>query len=343
MTVDIALHGARLLFAGRTKKTSSRREVTHPKASPTPIATIQPDLFAPSLQAKGKNRFAVLGDPGSGTRHQRKIARQLLKEHQKNPFASVLMMGDNCYEDGEPHLFESRIYKPYKKLFEAGVKFYPLLGNHDVRKGYGDAQLAYLGAPDFYNIRLNDDLELFALDTTCFLPGYEKCYTQTPSLAKQKMERQLKWLEKSLSESSAKFKLVFGHYPMYASGDISDDEDWKEKLEADSKANAKLREILEPLLVKYKVDLYLAAHEHHYERSKPIKGLQHIISGAAGKLREIFRMKNPDYPREKAIEKPHFMMFEWTAQGLQYQAIGNDSEVLDSGLIPLRQSQAIPA
>ncbi|MBY0404101.1 MAG: metallophosphoesterase, partial [Cyanobacteria bacterium] len=177
------------------------------------IQNIQPLLFSTIPLTPEMKRFAVLGDPGSGTQDQWDIAKQLKKEHAKQPFGSVLVMGDNVYEDGEPQLFEERLYKPYQSLYEKGVRFFPVLGNHDVRKGYGDMQLNYMGAPSFYSIPLHKDLELFALDTTTFLPGYEECYDKDPALAQKKTEVQLQWLEKALSESKAKFKIVFGHYP----------------------------------------------------------------------------------------------------------------------------------
>ena len=43
---------------------------------------------------------------------------------------------------------------------------------------------------------------------------------------------------------------------------------------------------LEPLFLKYGVDVVLAGHEHFYERIKPQKGIYYFISGGAAKLRE---------------------------------------------------------
>jgi hypothetical protein len=81
------------------------------------------------------------------------------------------------------------------------------------------------------------------------------------------------------------------------------------------------------------VDLYLSGHEHHYERSKPIAGVLHIVSGAAGRLREIYYQDNPPHPREKAVAKYHFMLFEVKPEGLSFQALSKRGKVLDSGLI----------
>lgn len=315
---------------------SGKKIETHP-----PIQTIQPDLFAPRPEnTKGLNRFAVLGDPGSGTVHQKKIAEQLIKTYENNPFASVILMGDNVYENGEPHLFEERLVKPYQKLFNEKVRFFPVLGNHDVHSNFGDQQLAYLGAPSFYSFKIGDQLECFALDTTAFTPGYEKCYTQNPSLGQKKTEVQLAWLESALAKSKAPSKMVIGHYPLYGSGDKSEKANWREKLVNDAKAAQQMRQLLEPILAKYGVELYLAAHEHHYERSKPIQGIIHILTGAAGKLKEIVNKTRAPHPRVKAIKQYHFMIFEVTDQGVTFQAINRNGKVLDSGLIPKQKRQA---
>lgn len=306
-----------------------RFQASNIKTTP-PIQTIQPDLFAPRKSIQGLKRFVVMGDAGSGTENQMKIAKQMAEQYAKNPFASVLVLGDNVYEDGEPHLFEERIYKPYEKLFEEGVRFYPVLGNHDVRKDYGDQQLAYWGAPSFYNFKIGNDVEFFALDTTVFLPGYDKCYDNNKNLALKKAEVQALWLDKVLSESKSRFKVVYGHYPIYSSG--------KHSTHTDSLM--KLRGMLEPIFTKYGVDLYLAGHEHHYERSKVIQGIVHIVSGAAGRLREIFHTDTPPHPREKAIQKFQFMVFDITPEGLKYEAISKKGKILDSGILKEKQRLA---
>lgn len=295
-----------------------------------PVKSIQPDLFMPSPITAGLKRFAVIGDAGSGNGDQKAIADAMARTFQKTPFASVLVLGDNVYEDGEPWRFKERIQAPYQDLLDEGVKFYPVMGNHDVRQGYGGLQTRYWGVPEFYNFRIRDT-EFFALDTTVFLPGYDDCYSDNIFAAKRKAHAQLLWLDRALSRSKAKFKVVYGHYPVYAT--------WVDNLRRKRSTEA-VRAILEPVLVKHGVDLYLAGHEHHYEKTKPVKGVTYFISGAAGKMRETTMENDPGNIRDKRIARFHFMLFEMTSQGLKYQAIGKSGKVLDEGLIPpKRQTQ----
>eukprot|EP00439_Symbiodinium_sp_Y106_P038521 s2688_g4.t1 len=83
---------------------------------------------------------------------------------------------------------------------------------------------------------------------------------QRASLAKQ----QLQWLEEVLKEADGAeargnqpWVVVAGHRPLYCS---------LERPTCSTEA-ASLRSILEPLLVRYRVDLYLASHVHAYERT----------------------------------------------------------------------------
>lgn len=290
--------------------------------------TLQPDLFLDRPVTHVTKRFAVIGDPGSGTKDQWAIAESLTDAFKRKPFGSVLVLGDNVYENGEPHLFKERIYKPYKRLFRKGVRFFPVLGNHDVRQGYGDKQLAFWGAPGYYSFRIGD-VAFFAIDTTVFLPGLDGCYRQNPQLARKKAQIQLQWLDKALADSTAGMKVVFGHYPLYSSGVHGALETYY----------LNLRKQLEPLFVKHGVDLYLSGHDHHYEKTPPIQGVTHIVSGAAGKL---FRFLVPFYkhPREKVLSKFHFMLFEiGPDNSLSYEVLGKKGKLLDQGVIRPKQKK----
>ena len=77
-------------------------------------------------------------------------------------------------------------------------------------------------------------VEFFAIDTT-------------PLGWRTKDAEQLKWLEGALKKSTARWKVVFGHHPLYS--------------HSKRPYNATLIRRLEPLFVKHKVDLYVAGHD----------------------------------------------------------------------------------
>lgn len=294
-----------------------------------PPGAIQADLFSGKPDS-GRERFAVLGDAGTGDQAQWDVARQMNAWHQKLPFQSVLVLGDNVYQTGEPQYFRDRIFDPYANLFRQGVKFLPVLGNHDVKAGFGDQQLAYWGVPPFYKVTLGqpgNDVDIFALDTTVMLPGKYGGFQLTPAQqaeADQREIRQAAWLESALSQSKASMKVVMGHYPLHGAYAKTQRTFWQ----------AEMARKLGPVLEKYGVDLYLAGHEHHYEAPVVWNGVQYIVSGAGGKLNG----PNKGLPEGNGIfNRNHFMLFENTPLGLNYRTVSAQGQIFDFGMIPRKR------
>jgi len=92
------------------------------------------------------------------------------------------------------------------------------------------------------------------------------------------------WLNKDLESTIKKWKIVYLHRPLYCS--MPDD------YHCISSSNY-MREILEEILMKNKVDLVLAGHVHAYERLFP------IYDGIVDKLSVNYDKSiytNPKYP-----------------------------------------------
>ena len=119
-------------------------------------------------KSKLLQRFAVLADTGTGSINQYAVGRALAQYHEKNPFDTVLLAGDNIYTNGEFTKIKPVFTVPYQDLLQRGVKFYASLGNHDVRTMNGDLQVAY---PDFnmhgqrYYMHGQGDVRFFVLNT----------------------------------------------------------------------------------------------------------------------------------------------------------------------------------
>jgi predicted phosphodiesterase len=197
----------------------------------------------------GSVRFAVIGDMGRDSQGRSDVAKQVAAFHDEFPFNFVILLGDNVYGSGAPAEMASKFEAPYKPLLDAGVEFHAVLGNHDnpTERFY---ELFHMGGERYYTFRVPgggvskpDDggVRFFALDTG---------YLDKP---------QLDWLEKELSSSSADWKILFFHHPLYSSGNTHGS-----ALES--------RAILEPLFVKYGVSAAFSGHDHIYERIKPQKG-----------------------------------------------------------------------
>ena len=82
--------------------------------------------------------FIVTADTGSGYTDQYKVANSMTQLIKKYPINSVLLLGDNIYEEGVKSVddpqFKEKFEDPYQNVKKP---FYLCLGNHD----YGNSFL----------------------------------------------------------------------------------------------------------------------------------------------------------------------------------------------------------
>lgn len=266
-------------------------------------------------------RFAAVGDTGTGGSRQRAVAEQMLDVQRRSQFDLTLFLGDNLYENGAPGGIEKKFLKPYRGLVENAVELRGVIGNHDARNENGVLlqQLIFrMGAKTYYSFVKNDNLiEFFALDSTVLVD--EK---NNPA-----REAQMQWFENRLAKSKAVWKIVFLHHPLYSSakrhGSFSSGEN----------DTSRLRRLLEPLLIKNRVDMVLNGHDHVYERPQMQSGVQYFTSGAGGKLRRGDLIETNPFFEFGNDRENSFMLFSVSAKSARFWSIGSRGAVLDSGEI----------
>jgi len=214
--------------------------------------------------------------------------------------------------------FDDILLTPFRDFGRIAPAFriYVTLGNHDWRTSREAAlgEVHYLETTrPFYMDGLRyrvqppaakGEVELFALDTTVLLAGttvYEDALADDGSElppaeldvpkpwikpATEDERRMVEWLEESLRTSSARWKIVIGHHPLWSSAGSKFEE---------AKA---LRRLILPTLCRY-ADAYLAGHEHtlevHTDDCRSVLGtsggspLPQVVSGAAAKHRPLNR------------------------------------------------------
>jgi 3',5'-cyclic AMP phosphodiesterase CpdA len=241
--------------------------------------------------------FVALGDVGTGNLGQFAIAEAMNNHFQKHPFALVLMTGDNIYENGEIEKVGGTFERPYRFLRRQKVPFYAVLGNHDIRTNNGVDQVNYsaFNMQGRYYTFTKGMAQFFALDTN----------------DNADWSKQLIWLEKNLANSTATWKIVFGHHPVYSSGMHG--------------SSDLLIEKLSPLFARYKVQLYLNGHDHNYERTKTIEGTTYLTCGAGAKTRPV---GNSDWTAYSTA-KLSFATIDVYPQRLEIQGIDRDGQVFD--------------
>ena len=283
----------------------TRRQALVSLATISAGAIIKPSSIFCS-PVKDKIRFAVIGDWGSGDSDQVNTAKQMFASHQRDSFDFIISAGDNIYPNGSGRYFGKNFEQPFSDLLKDRVKFYAVLGNHDVESGRKD-QLEYplfnMGGQSCYKIERGQGLaDFFMLDSTDFGA------TQTT------------WLESSLRDSKAKWKIAVFHHPIYSSG--------KKHGSATG-----LRRILEPMFTRYGVQVAFSGHDHIYERTVPQQGIQYFVSGAGGRIRRGDVDLGSGFRAASYDESSHFMLIEVDDKQVSFQAVNEAGAVVDNGLI----------
>jgi len=245
-------------------------------------------------------RFAVVRDTGPGTHQQLELAQVMLRYRQAFPFEFVLMMGDNMYGGENAVDYKRKFENIYRPLLDQKVKFYAALGNHD------DSNQRFY---EYFNMEGQEYYH--------FKKGNVSFYSLNSNYMDKK---QVEWLNEKLATDTTPWKIAYFHHPPYSSG-------------GKHGSDSKLREIVEPIFVKYGVSVVFTGHEHFYERIKPQKGIYYFISGSGGKLRRG-DVKEGSPLTEKAYDRDmSFMLLEINDKQLYFQVISRTGETVDAGVI----------
>ena len=239
-------------------------------------------LMSNSLHADnafaGAINFAIIGDWGRGGRPDQAQVAQQMAIACKNAGANfIISVGDNFYENGVASVDDPQWQKSFERVYAAPslqVPWYVILGNHDYR-GSCEAQLAYGKTHSRWNmparyythlfpIDATNNLECFFIDTSPLISEY-KNETDMKAIHTQDVAAQLKWLDQALGASKAKWKLVFGHHPIYSAGmGHGNQED--------------MIRLVRPILTDHDVQGYFSGHDHDLQHLRD-DDLNYYVSG----------------------------------------------------------------
>ncbi len=240
---------------------------------------------------------------------------------------------------------------------------YSALGNHDWKSSRKGVALQtqwmakqanfYMEEQGYYSYKKGvpgNDVEFFVLDTNMLLAGqtfYEvplnsdgsegdegqaiangtaelEVHEQHEGPKNGEDLKQLAWLKQGIANSTAKWKLVYGHHILWSIGGTKYSE------------GHVLRRLLMPTLCKY-ADGYIAGHEHdlelltddctQYDSGNSQGKLPLIISGAASKMRG----KHTPFAQYQARQYPQYDLvwsksFVW---GFSHINLDNEDDQLD--------------
>jgi len=211
-------------------------------------------LAAAALVAPGTNLVAA-GDVASC----RSSGDEATAAHDARHPGTVAVLGDSVYESGSDEEFR-RCYAPSWGRFKGRTR--PAVGNHEYGTPGAAGYFRYFGraAGDprhgYYAYRLGS-WQVVVLNTNCAAAG--GCGAGSP---------QERWLRGVLASSAATCTVAYGHHPRFSSGFHGPDR------------------TVQPLwraLQDAHVELYLAGHDHHYERFATSRGLRQFVVGTGGR------------------------------------------------------------
>jgi hypothetical protein len=262
-------------------------------------------VLAPPLAAQGLTlpnltdsvKFAAMGDNGTGDPPEYDTANQMVAWHDRFPFDFVIMLGDNMYGSQKPADFVQKFERPYKPLLDTGVRFYASLGNHDNTSN--DAYKPFNMNGQRYYTYAKKNVRFFVLDSNYLDPA------------------QVEWIATGLRDASEPWKIVYFHHPLYSDGGRHG-------------STVDLRVKLEPIFVKYGVNVVYSGHDHIYERLKPQKGILYFVSGAGGELRK--GDIEPSAQMAAGFDQDQsFMLNEISGDELHFQVISRTGQTVDHG------------
>jgi hypothetical protein len=276
---------------------------------------------------KGLN-FCVIGDWGRyGDYYQKAVAEQLSSAVVGVGASFIISTGDNIYPSGVISEYDPAWKYAYEDIYvtyPTHIAWYAVLGNHDYKTN-PDAEVAYSKISArwhmparYFSIKKNigkdstNTAEFFFLDTTPFQKEYYSDADYENSVRGNDTAAQKNWLINGLKNSTAKWKFVVGHHPLYSAG--------KRKGKTGD-----MIDVFQDLFEKYKVDAYFCGHEHQLEVDEA-EGYHfyEFISGAGSESTAVTSAPFAKF----AVSDHGFLTASVTSTEMLVQYVNGDGKIL---------------
>ncbi len=313
----------------------------------------------PGLAAKGTDPHAahalVIGDwgyvdkpshddsnPANTHQAQSQVARGMRQYTQAAGLKpeALLMLGDSWYGDLPGGVASPRWMEGFEQMYPADVfpgPAYTMLGNHDYQTmppevNKVEAEMAYAkqgrgmdGKPTrwtlparYYTFDFPTQqplIHFIVLDSNMGKADGSTPHAPNFLMTPAQHAEQLHWFEAQLQKPrTAPFLAVLGHHPVYSNGPHGDHpvlvRDW------------------DPLFQKYKVDLYMAGHDHDLQHLE-FAGhpTTHFLSGGGGA--DLYVLKIDGLERGPYAQEVHgFSHLSVTRKALELRHLDADGRLL---------------
>lgn len=310
--------------AGTTSDKEEHRAAKADKAN-----TIHPNpatgFEVPSLPEDNLNFYLVSDLGRNGYYEQKPIAELMGKLAEKIDIEFVVAAGDTHHFNGIASTQDPLWMTNYELIYshpDLMIDWFAINGNHEYRgntqavQDYSKVSRRWIAPARYYTKTFEageqESLEIFFIDTTPLIERY-RGKDKYADAGKQSIEEQIKWLDKALAASQAKWKLVVGHHPLYAYTDKSESE------------RTDMRKHVEALLNKYQVDMYLCGHIHNFQHIKPAGSkVEYLVNSSGSLARKVKEIEGTVFCSSDA----GFTLFSVNDNELSFFLINGKGEII---------------
>lgn len=237
----------------------------------------------------GTLNFYLCNDLGrNGYYEQKNIAELMGHMAETIDPECVLAAGDVHHFEGVESTNDPLWLTNYELVYshpELMLPWYPLLGNHEYRGNtqavidYSQVSRRWMMPGRYYSRSFSDDgvsIRFVMIDTTPLIDKYRNDPETYPDAVKQDMERQLQWLDSTLTAAKEQWVVVVGHHPIHAETGKSTAE------RTDMQAR------VEPILRRHHVDIYACGHIHNFQHLRTTgNDTDYVVNSSASLSRKV--------------------------------------------------------
>lgn len=306
---------------------NTEKNLTQKTSNDSSVTPAPPVTQAPSIPPGPPVNFIAMGDWGrDGKFNQKETANLMGIYANKKRCSFIIALGDNFYETGVKSVDDPQWQTSFEQIYAATslqVPWYVTLGNHDYG-GNVQAQIDYSSKSKRWKLpsryysfdkKIDDSTSAIfvIIDSNPFIESYKKGEKENEELNsisvselnKQDTQKQLHWIDSTLSVTNAKWKIVCGHHPVYSGG-----------LHGNTK---ELIVNLKPILEKYKVNLYLCGHDHDMQYLQEKEGgVNYFVAGCGSELRPTGKINYTKF----SLSSNGFLLIYMYSEFIRAQFIG---------------------
>lgn len=276
------------------------------------------DFTTDGAREPGEDAFAFMymGDVQHGFEQWKYLVDTARESHPEAGF--VVMAGDMVNRGQQRDDWDDFFHAA--EGFYSGIPIVPVVGNHE-RNGLDPRLfLDHFKLPENGPEGMEEQVYSFEYGNAFFavVDGNRK--------DPEELRQQAQWLDMQLAQTSALWKFVSIHQPVYGSRPSQDEPE--------------LRAAFVPVFDRHRVDLMLQGHTHGYMRSRPMKngrvvpegeGTIYLVANAGGKHYDVggFEEKYGVEPAVLIGNLSSYQVFEIDKGRLEYRSYDVDGNLVD--------------